>query len=192
MPVTPLSTTDPHPLARVAPTPSPLRDRQASFLQALGRHNAALDAAVPGSPFATASVPLYTAADAPDGSSPARGRQRDGDPARAAAEQFVATTFLMPVLKEIRAQNNAAPPFGPTQAEKSLGPLMDAMLADRMVKSHQFALVDRIAADLRRVSTDRLAPDAARAGADTAAAPVASRDGTPLAVPTEQVRRAPL
>ena len=186
MPVAPLSTTDPHPLARVAPTPSPLRDRQASFLQALGRHDTALDAAVPGSPFAMAPNRLYAAADAPDESSPARTRQRDSDPARAAAEQFVATTFLMPVLKEIRAQNRAAPPFGPTQAEKSLGPLMDAMLADRMVKSHQFALVDRIAADLRRVSTDRTTPEAARQAADV------DHDGTPLAAPAEQARRAPL
>ncbi|MCA9288492.1 MAG: hypothetical protein KDA05_07900 [Phycisphaerales bacterium] len=185
MPVTPLSTTDPHPLARAAPTPSPLRDRQESFLQALGRHDAALDAAVPSSPFATAPDPLYTPTDALDRSLPAVAGTRAADPARAAAEQFVATTFLMPVLKEIRAQNNAAAPFGPTQAEKSLGPLMDAMLADRMVKSHQFALVDRIAADLRRVSTDRLAPDAPQPSDDAS-------DGTPLATPAQQVRRAPL
>lgn len=99
-------------------------DRQRAFLDAMGRHGVGPRAE---------SKP---------------GEKRDE--ARVAAEQFVAATFLQPILKEIRSQNRAAPPFGPTDAEKALGPMMDAQLADRMVKASQFGLVERIASDLRK------------------------------------------
>lgn len=102
-------------------------DRQRAFLDALGRHGVG----------------------PPETARPGQTRDR----ARQAAEQFVAATFLQPILKEIRSQNRAAPPFGPTDAEKALGPMMDAQMADRMVRAHQFGLVERIAADLRRRST---------------------------------------
>lgn len=110
--------------------PSGMIDRQRSFLEAMGRHGVA------------------AAPRAESGST-----ESDADAkARRAAEQFVSTTFILPILKELRAQNRAAPPFGPTQAEKTLGPMMDAQLADRMVRSSQFALVDRVAAELRGVN----------------------------------------
>lgn len=117
-------------------TPVPgLADRQRAFLDVLGRQHA----------------PAASGADGAPGA-------RDPDRARKAAEQFIASTFLMPILKEIRAQNRAAPPFGPTQAEKALGPLMDAQLADRIVRSSQFGLVDRVADQLRGVASRAVDP----------------------------------
>lgn len=114
-------------MATASPIASgPILDRQRGFLEAIGRHRAG-----------------------PVGS--ARGPRGDDDPARQAAEQFVAATFVQPILKEARAQNRAPAPFGPSEAEKTLGPLMDAMLADRIVRARGFGIVDRIASDLGRV-----------------------------------------
>ena len=97
-----------------------LRERQQTFTEALGRHGVG---------------PKPTEPE---------------DEARRAAEQFVAAVFIQPILKEMRAQNHAPAPFGPTEGEKALAPLVDAQLADRIVRAQQFGLVDRIAHDLRR------------------------------------------
>jgi hypothetical protein len=125
--------------AAITPAMPAPREGQRSFLEALGRHGVV---AAPG-----------------EGAGP-EGAERGDDRARRAAEQFVSTTFLLPILKELRAQNRTPPPFGPTQAEKTLGPIMDAQLADRMVRSSQFALVDRVASELRGV--ERRAPEPPR------------------------------
>jgi hypothetical protein len=125
-------------LAASSRNSSGMLDRQRSFLESMGRHGIA---PVAGGE----SAPSEGDAD---------------DKARRAAEQFVSTTFILPILKELRAQNRAAPPFGPTQAEKTLGPMMDAQLADRMVRSGQFALVDRVAAELRGVERRESEPGA--------------------------------
>lgn len=130
MTLTPIASSSSAPIELRLPVGG-IGERQRAFLDAIGRHGVEL---------------------APGDRSESTDDQPDRDAARQAAEQFVATTFLQPILKELRAQNRAEAPFGPTEAEKTLGPLMDAQLADRMVRSHQFGLVDRIAADLRQRS----------------------------------------
>ncbi|MEQ8850416.1 MAG: hypothetical protein RIB32_01380 [Phycisphaerales bacterium] len=67
---------------------------------------------------------------------------------RDAAEQFVAKTFLEPLLKSVRENNQAAPPFAPTQAEKQFRAFADAQLAVEIVKRADMPIVDRLARDL--------------------------------------------
>lgn len=76
--------------------------------------------------------------------------QRDPDEARSAAEQFVATSLVLPVLAHMREHNNAAPPFAPTQAERHFGAMLDGELADRIVKASNFPIVERLARDLQQ------------------------------------------
>lgn len=80
-------------------------------------------------------------------------RGQTGDPeqeARTAAERFVANVFIEPVLKQMRESNNAAPPFGPTQADKQFGALLDRRVAEQVVRAGRFGIVDRITNDLMR------------------------------------------
>lgn len=70
------------------------------------------------------------------------------DDARKAAEEFVAIAFVQPILKEVRESNQAAPPFGPTEAEKAFGPLLDAEIARQVVAKERYGLVDRVARQL--------------------------------------------
>lgn len=70
---------------------------------------------------------------------------RPQERAREAAQQLVATAFVLPVLKQLRDTNNAAEPFKPNPAEKSFGRLMDTELSQRIVSSRGWALVDRVA-----------------------------------------------
>lgn len=86
---------------------------------------------------------------------------RDGDEARRASEQLVALTFVQPVLREAREASRAAPPFAPTAIEKQFGPLMDQILSERIVRSSNWAIVERIAHDMERQGT---APEASQAG----------------------------
>ncbi len=64
--------------------------------------------------------------------------------ARDAAEQLVAITLVQPVLAQLRETNNAAPPFGPTAAEKQFGSMMDARVAQDIVHGSRFPLVDQL------------------------------------------------
>lgn len=88
--------------------------------------------------------------------------------ARDAAEQFVAAALVQPVLKGLRESNGAAEPFKPNSAEQSFRGMMDAQLAQRMVKSRHWPLVDHIASSLQHGASWRgsgtrrapLAPDA--------------------------------
>lgn len=72
--------------------------------------------------------------------------------ARDAAEEFVAIAFVEPVLSQIRESNHAAEPFGPTDAEKSFGPLLDAEIARRIVAKERYGLVDAVARQLQAAS----------------------------------------
>jgi hypothetical protein len=65
--------------------------------------------------------------------------------AKTAAEQLVATTFVVPLLKRFRESSNAAAPFAPTSAEKSLRSLADTNLAESIVRKSNWPLVDRLA-----------------------------------------------
>lgn len=72
----------------------------------------------------------------------------DGTPrerARSAAEQLVATALVQPVLKSMRENSNAAPPFAPNETERTFRSFMDAAIAQRMVHSGNWALVDKVA-----------------------------------------------
>ncbi|QOJ01780.1 MAG: hypothetical protein HRU70_15365 [Phycisphaeraceae bacterium] len=82
--------------------------------------------------------------------------------ARDAAEQFVAMTFVQPMLKGLRDSGGAAAPFAPTQAEKQFRGLLDADLARRIVGASNWPLVDRLARDLLQDQ----APTAPAAGED--------------------------
>jgi Rod binding domain-containing protein len=70
--------------------------------------------------------------------------------ARTAAEGLVSTTFIEPILKQVRESNTAPPPFGPSRAEKQFSSLLDTKLADEIVHAANFPLVDRIASQLLR------------------------------------------
>jgi Rod binding domain-containing protein len=65
--------------------------------------------------------------------------------ARLAAEQLVSTALVQPIFKQMRESNNAAPPFAPNQAERTFGSMLDATLAQRMVSSQHWGLVDHLA-----------------------------------------------
>jgi Rod binding domain-containing protein len=65
--------------------------------------------------------------------------------ARGAAQQLVATALVQPVLKQLRESNNAAPPFAPNEAERTFRSLSDAALAQRMVGSEHWELVNVLA-----------------------------------------------
>ena len=81
--------------------------------------------------------------------------------ARESAEQLVAISLVQPVLKQLRDSDRAAPPFAPTQAERQFRSLMDAELAQRLVRASNFPLVDRLARDLltRTQTTDGVRRD---------------------------------
>ncbi len=65
--------------------------------------------------------------------------------ARSAAEQLVATALVQPVLKQLRESNHAAPPFAPNEAERTFRSMSDAALAQRMVGSEHWGLIDVLA-----------------------------------------------
>lgn len=68
--------------------------------------------------------------------------------ARRTAENFVSMTFVLPLLKELRSSNHTAAPFAPTEGEKQFQGLMDAELGQRIVRTAQFPLVDKITSDI--------------------------------------------
>jgi len=67
------------------------------------------------------------------------------DRARKAAEQLVSTALVQPIFKRLRESNNAPAPFGPNQAEKMFGSMLDTTYAERMVTSQNWGLVDKLA-----------------------------------------------
>lgn len=79
------------------------------------------------------------------------------DPARDAAEELVAITFVQPILAQLRESNMAAEPFAPGDAERRFGPLWDAAIAQRVVQARGFGLVDAVARSVR-VQGDGAAP----------------------------------
>lgn len=82
------------------------------------------------------------------------------DPARTAAEDFVALTFVQPILKQLRESNQTAAPFAPGQAEKTFQGLADEEIARRIVRASQWGLVDRIASDLAKAQKPTDSPPA--------------------------------
>ena len=96
------------------------------------------------------------------GPSDAAGRARD------AAERLVAKVLVEPVLASERASNAQPPPFGPGPGEKQFSGLIDAQRALDLVRSGNWAIVDRLAGDLARASARAAgepAPDQSRPAA---------------------------
>jgi Rod binding domain-containing protein len=89
---------------------------------------------------------IQSGINAPDGVSVDSKRAE----ARTAAEGLVATSFIKPILAQVRESNHAPPPFGPTQAEKQFGSLLDNQLADEITRAAQFPIVDRLVAEFTK------------------------------------------
>ena len=68
------------------------------------------------------------------------------DEARRGAEQLVASALVVPVLRMMRDASRVAGPFAPGDSERRFGPLLDQRLADGIVHSANFPLVERITA----------------------------------------------
>lgn len=68
--------------------------------------------------------------------------------ARTAAEEFVASALVKPVLAELRASNHAESPFAPGPYEKQFGPMIDNEIAARMVRSRGWGIVDAVEREL--------------------------------------------
>jgi Rod binding domain-containing protein len=64
--------------------------------------------------------------------------------ARESAEGLVSMALVQPVLKRLRESNQAAPPFGPAKGEQSMRTMLDQKWADSLVKTGNWALVDRV------------------------------------------------
>ncbi|MCX5689497.1 MAG: hypothetical protein NTV94_06880 [Planctomycetota bacterium] len=80
--------------------------------------------------------------------------------ARAGAEQLLSVALVQPVLKSLRESNHAAAPFAPSQGERTFRAMMDASMAQNLVKSGNWGLVDRVAqALLRNTSPDAKAAE---------------------------------
>lgn len=78
-----------------------------------------------------------------------RKTQKTGrEAAREAAEDFVSMSLVLPVLKQLRESNMAAPPFAPGDSERRFGALLDAEIAARMVRGSRFGIVDAVAEQL--------------------------------------------
>ena len=98
-----------------------------------------------------------------------KGATDEATKARTAAEDFVAQALVEPVLKQMREMSQAAAPFAPNQAEKAFRTMLDGAMAQRVVKSGNWTLVDKVAE--RIAGNAGVVPTAARA---------------PLAVPAPQ------
>jgi Rod binding domain-containing protein len=72
--------------------------------------------------------------------------------ARESAEEFVAITFLQPLLKQLRETNGASAPFAPSAGEKQMQGMLDAHVSQQIVKSSSWPLVDRIAAGMMKTA----------------------------------------
>jgi Rod binding domain-containing protein len=97
----------------------------------------------------SAAAPRPLAADPTfDGLLRAAGSGDGPDEAREAAEKFVSIAFIEPVLASLRESALAEGPFAPSDAERRFSPMLHQHLADRIVASANFPLVDRVVAQL--------------------------------------------
>lgn len=104
-----------------------------------------------------------------------------------AAADFVAAAFIEPVLKQMRKNTFAAPPFAPGQGEQQLRALGDTQAARQIASAARFPLVERIASDLlfkQRQEQIAAGTTGATAGATAGDAPPAgSGAGGPAPAP---------
>lgn len=64
--------------------------------------------------------------------------------AREAAVELVSSAFIVPILERLHESPFQVEPFAPNFAEKRFAPLLDEKIADRIVGSANFKLVDAI------------------------------------------------
>lgn len=79
-----------------------------------------------------------------------RATEPAGPGSRQAAEDFVATALVAPILAGLRSSDRTAQPFAPGPAEKQFRALIDVATARQIVRASGFAIVDRIAEGLAR------------------------------------------
>ncbi len=116
----------------------------------------------------------------------APGASKEAD-ARTAAEGLVSTALVQPIFKQLRESASAAPPpFGPGPGERSFRGMLDTTMAQKLVTSQNWPLVDRLARDLLKRSSGSSATTPPAPSKDTPAA-ITSR---PLAVlpPSDSTR----
>lgn len=82
------------------------------------------------------------------------GDQKTRQTPRQAAEEFISMALVQPILAQLRETNQAAGPFAPGDAEKRFGPMLDAEIAHRMVKSAGWGLVDAVTTRLEGAGSD--------------------------------------
>lgn len=70
--------------------------------------------------------------------------------ARQAAEEFVASALVKPVLQQLRESNHAEAPFAPGPYEKQFGPMIDNEIAKNMVRSRGWGIADAVERQLMR------------------------------------------
>ncbi len=78
---------------------------------------------------------------------------------RQAASEFVSLVFINPILKEVRENSHAAPPFAPTSGEKQFGALLDAKLAGNITEAANFPIIDAVAHRMLNKPQPQPAPD---------------------------------
>ncbi len=104
----------------------------------------------------------------------APGASKEAD-ARAAAQSLVSTALVQPIFKQLRESASAAPPpFGPGPGERSFRGMLDATMAQKLVTSQNWPLVDRLARDLLKKSSGS-SVDASLAPSKDPAAAITSR-----------------
>ncbi len=72
------------------------------------------------------------------------------DQARRAAEDFVAQSLVQPVLKQMRETSTAQAPFAPNQAEKAFRTMLDNALSQKIVRSGNWGLVQKVTEKIMR------------------------------------------
>ena len=87
--------------------------------------------------------------DANESNSDREARAREG------AEKLIASVFVEPLLKSVRESSQAAEPFKLTSGEKQFRSLLDARVAETVVRKADLSLTKRIAADLLGAGSTR-------------------------------------
>ncbi len=86
----------------------------------------------------------------------APGSSKEAD-ARTAAQGLVSTALVQPIFKQLReSASAAAPPFGPGPGERSFRSMLDTTMAQKLVSSQNWPLVDRLARDLLKKGSPTL------------------------------------
>lgn len=81
-----------------------------------------------------------------------------------AAAKLVASTFIIPLLAAMRESPFQTERFGPTMAERRMGPALDQQIADRIVQRSQFPIVEAVKRSILSKQAQRLGLTGAPAG----------------------------